>query len=153
MSQPGLSDLLFDHAEVDATTPELGGDERYLLSHLVTAAALLISQRERYPDLLSRRREEGDSAEVRATAHDSAEEIAGVLQSACRRRHLLVVAQETPLNPSGPIGMLDQLFFSLCLLSGPEDSLESAALSGAEVDELWESLDVQPWLEELGAAD
>ncbi len=153
MSQPGLRELLFDHDEVDAATSELGSDERYLLNHLATAAALLISHRERYADLLARRREEGDSAEVRAIAHDAAEESAAVLQSVSRRRDLLVVAQETPLNSSGPIGMLDQLFFSFCLLGGPDDGLSAAALSGADVDELWESLDVQAWLEELGAAD
>lgn len=154
MSLPGLGELLHERdPEMDANIPGLTDEGHYLLSHLVTAGALLLVQRELYPELLARLREEGSTEEVRADAQEMAELIAAVMQSARRRQDLLAGAQETRVNPAAALGLLDQVFFSLCLLTEAEDdSLVEIALGEGELEALFDALDVQEWLEQLGVS-
>ncbi len=103
MAEPGLKKLLLER---DPDTPEsMPEDVRYLLDHLATAAALLDDAVDAYEGLL-RRREAGES--IGAEAADHAERIAAVMQSLGRRRDLAVAAQETPLNPTSALAVLDQ---------------------------------------------
>ena len=54
------------------------------------------------------------------------------------------------MNPSYALGMLDQLFFSFCLLTGGDgDGLIEAALDDEEPERLWKALDLEEWLEQL----
>lgn len=150
MSQPELRVELFQDGDMDVPSI-LTDDERFLLRHLTAAAALLLSHPDLYRELLVRRREEGASEELRAIAHDAAEQAATVLQSASRRLDLLVAAQKTPLNPSAALTALDQLFFSFTLLTEPDDLFVDVALTEEGLQALLTSLDVRAWLEELGA--
>lgn len=142
--------MLFERDEIDAKTSELTDEHRYVLSHMVAVAALLIAQREQYPQLLAQHREGGAPGVVSENAHEFAERAAAVLQSARRRSDLLAAFRDTPLNPLAAIAVLDQLFFSFCLLTNPDDSLVDAVLGEATLDELLKAMEFDDWLNDLG---
>jgi hypothetical protein len=144
MSQPALRQVLTEDHEAD---PRLTEDEKFLANHLAVVAAVLTRLAEAYPELLERQRREGQSDEVRAAAHEMAEQAATVLQALRRRQDLIAVAQETPMNPSQAIAVLDELFFSYCLLSGPDDARLKVILREDEPRALIDALGVREWLE------
>ena len=147
MAQPGLKSLLLER---DPDTPEsMPEDVRYLLDHLATAAALLDDAPDAYEDLF-RRREAGES--IGAEAVDHAERIAAVMQSLGRRRDLAVAAQETPLNPTSALAVLDQVFYSLCLLAA-EDDLTDSGLGEGEAARWVDALGVDAWKREVAGAN
>lgn len=150
MSQPAFRAMALGEDEFDEPTPAASEEEAFVMRHFAAAAALLISQPEMYAELRARHRREGATEEVRAAAHESAEQIATVLGSLRRRPDLVAAVGDTPFGASAPLAVLDQLFFSFCLLSGPHDELLDAALDEEAPAELIETLDVKRWLEELG---
>lgn len=152
MSQPELRATLLEDDDIDAQVPDLSDEDRFLLRRFAAAGALLLSQPDLYRDLLERRRDEGDSEEVQAIAHDAAEQAATVLQSARERQDLLVAAQSTPMNPTRALAALDQLFLSFTLLSSPEDELNEAVLDEEGLEDMLELLEVRAWLEQIGAS-
>lgn len=149
MTQPELRTALLGEDEGNGAPPSITSDERFLFRHLAAVAALLIDQPDAYRSLRARRGAEEPSEEVRAIAHDQAERAATVLQSMHRRQDLIVAAQDTPFRPSEALAVLNQLFFSFCLLSGPDDDLVEAALDGEAASALLEALDVNQWLEQF----
>lgn len=148
MSQPDLRALLIDD---DDAPPETIEEARFHFRHLAAVAALLEHHPKLYRELLARRRDEGTSEHLRIEARDAAEAAATVLQSLGRRQYLAVVAQESPFNPSSALACLEQLFFSFCILSGPDDGLEAVALQEDEAETWMEILNIGSWLEEIGA--
>lgn len=152
MSQPDFRAMVLGEEEFDDGAIPAGPEEgHFLMRHFTAAAALLVSLPEAYAELRARHRRGGASDEVRAEAHAAAEQIATVLGSLRRRGALLRAVEDTPLRCWGALSVLDQLFFSFCLLSDPDDELVAAALDEEGPRELIEELDVESWLGELGA--
>ncbi len=156
MSQPELRAALETHDAADADAPELTDEERWLLRHLAVAGTLLRSHPALFRELMEQRDAEGQSDDVRTTAHEAAEQAATVLGSVRRRPDVLLAARETPVDPTVPLALLDQLFFCFTLLSGPDDELlESATESLAvppDFDALVEHLGIPEWLDRIGVA-
>jgi hypothetical protein len=149
MAQPGLKTLLLDR---DPATPaSMPEDVRYLLDHLATAAALLADSVDAYEGLRARRDAGEDVELIRAEAVDHAERIAAVLQSLGRRRDLAVAAQDTPLNPTSALAVLDQVFCSLCLLAA-DDDLTDSGLDEGEAARWIDTLGVEAWTREVRGA-
>jgi hypothetical protein len=152
MSHPALrAELLEDDAELKELAPPMTGEEGYLLRHLATAAAVLTHYAEAYPGLLSRRREERASKALREEALDVAEAIATVRQSLGRRQELVVAAKGSPVDPSTALAALDQLLFSLVLLTSPDDGRAAVAMDEQELDELLALPSLRELLEWVGA--
>jgi hypothetical protein len=154
MSQPELRAALETHDDVDSDAPELTDEERWLLRHLAVAGALLRSHPDLYRELMEQREAEGQSDDVRSAAHEAAEQAATVLGSVRRRQDVLLAARETPVDPTVPLALLDQLFFCFTLLSGPDDELLESAIESLAIppdfDALVEHLGIQEWLDRVG---
>jgi hypothetical protein len=136
----------------DSTAPaELSPDLRFLASRQAALAALFLDHAQRYRDLLTRHRAEGTSSALRAAALDAAGNLALVLQQLRRRDDLQAVLVAAEHHEPAPLYAIDQLQFSLLLLSGPasEDDL-MACLSPAGLDGLLASHHVRDWLHGLG---
>jgi hypothetical protein len=161
MSQPAIREILLAQPESvpasppgeDGTGQELNDDARLLAGRAGVLAGLLDSHLKAYPELLARRQREGDSEEVRAEAHQLAEEAATFLQTMAHRRDLVVVSARTndpEMNMTYALALLEQLYFSFCLLSGPDDYMVRIALEADDPARLVELLDVRPWLAHHG---
>lgn len=148
MSQPELRAHLLDR---DAgAPPSLDDDQRFLLSHFVTVAALLEHYVPLHRELWDRVQDEGPSDDTRAVALDAAEKLATVAQPLARRNPLVVATQGTPLNASPAVMALQQLFCSFTLLAGPEDELSAGVLPPPLLDELLDLPGLRDWLREMG---
>lgn len=139
-------------AEGSGAPEELTAEERFLLDRFAAVAALLLGRRAHYRALWERHRDEGPSAGVAQVALEAAGDIAVVMQSLRRRQGLLLALRESPINPAYATGALDQIFFSLTLLTGASQDVESeAALTPEALDELLELPKLRDWLSKLGA--
>lgn len=157
MSQPGIREILLAQPEsvparptgADGTGEELNDDARLIAGRAGVLAAILDRHLRAYPELLARRQTEGASDEVRADAHEFAEEAATLLQTMADRRDLVSVSGMTgdpELNLVPALALLEQVYYSFCLLSGPDDYLVRIALDADDPAHLVELLDVRPWL-------
>lgn len=149
MAQADLRATLLDR-DADAP-PELGHDERFLLTHFAALAALLERCVPLQRELCERVQAEGLSDEVRAVAFDAAEKVATVLQPLARRRALVVATQDTPLDASMALAVAEQLFASFTLLAGPADELQELVLTLDHLDDLLDVEGLDDWMREIGA--
>jgi hypothetical protein len=136
----------------DSNAPaELSPDLRFLASRQAALAALFLDHSKLYRDLLQRVQDEGTSPELQATALDPAGNLGLVLQQLRRRGDLLAVLVHAPNHASVPLYAIDQLQFSLLMLSGPSSDDELlACLSPAGLEGLFASRHVRDWLHGLG---
>ena len=134
-----------------AAPADLNADERFLLDRFAMVAALLLDAGERYPALWESHNEHGPSPETEAAALEAAGNIGLVMQTLRRREDLTHAMHESPLDPVYATGALDQIFFSLTLLTGAEES--EAALTPDELAELLELPKLKDWLEHVGVSD
>jgi hypothetical protein len=132
--------------------PELSPDLAFLAARNAAVAALLLHHAEGYRSLYERYRREGPSPEIEEIALDAAGGLATVMQSLRRRGDLLLALEQAPDLAGPPLIIIDQLYFSLLLMTGPDAEVESEmCLSVAALDELMANNAVQKWLKELEA--
>lgn len=145
---------LLSEVNDEGAPPEFTPEERFLFDRFAVVAALLLDSGERYPELWRRHRDEGPSPELEADVRQAAENIATVMQTLRRRQDLVLAARETPINPAYATSALDQVFFSLTLLTSAEQGAEfETALTPEGLNELLELPKVKEWLWRMGADD
>jgi hypothetical protein len=131
--------------------PELSADLAFLGARNAAAAALLLHHAEVYRLLLDRYREEGPSEDIEEIALEAAGNMATVLQ-AMRRRDELLTAMRYANLAAPPMIVIDQLFFSFLLMTGPGDEDDvKMLLSGDDLDELLALESTQAWLKSMQA--
>lgn len=136
----------------DSEAPEeLSSDLRFLASRQASLAALLLNHAELYRGLLDRQQREGTSPELQAIALDAAGNLGLVLQTLRRRQDLQAVLAHAPNFEPTPMFAIDQLQFSLLLLSGPGSEDERRACLPPEgLGGLFGSQHVRDWLHGFG---
>lgn len=126
--------------------PELTDVEERLLRHLLVGARLLPGHAERYRGLRRRFDEAGFSDALRDDALDAAGDLAAVLQGARAEHPAAVVLDETDLSPLPVFSALEQVFYSLILLTDPQGDLGRGALRLDQLDDLLALPRLQDWL-------
>ena len=146
-----MNELRREFLDDSNASAELSPDLRFLASRQAALAALFLDHAKLYGDLFERVQDEGTSPELRARALDAAANLGLLLQELRRRGDLLAVLVHAPDHAPVPLYAIDQLQFSLLLLSGPcsEDDLR-ACLTPAGLDGLFASRHVRDWLHGLG---
>jgi hypothetical protein len=130
----------------------LSPDAVFLASRNAGAAGLLLHHSEVYRGLLERYQREGPSAEIEEMALDAAGNLATVMQSLRRREDLLTAMEYNADVAAPPMPIIDQLLFSLVLLTDPDAGEDSkACLSSEGLDELLASDVTQAWLKSMHA--
>jgi hypothetical protein len=127
--------------------PPLDGAEEHLLRHMLVGARLLPGATERYRALRARWEADGTSAGLRAEALDAAGDIAAVLQGARRDRELALRLRETPLKPTQLLAALDQVFYSLVLLTSADAAEAGQSMTADELDVLLAMKGLRSWLD------
>jgi hypothetical protein len=127
--------------------PELNDAEEHLMRHMLVGAALLPGHAERFRALRRRWDAEGPSDELRADALDAAGDLGAVLQGAAREEALAVGLADTALAPTRLLGALEQLFYSLVILTETETDDVRVAMSSDELDDLLAMPGLEDWLD------
>jgi hypothetical protein len=147
MTSAAVVEQLSRRVEGLGDLPELTAVEERLMRHLLVGAALLPAAAERYRGLRRRFDENGSDAALQAEALDAAGDIAAVLQGARDEHAAAVVLDETELSPLPVLSALEQVFYSLVLLTDQTGDAARLAMSADELDELLALPRLQDWLD------
>jgi hypothetical protein len=127
--------------------PELSPEAAFLAARQAAAAVLLQRDRELYPELLQRYRDEGSSAELSELALEAAGDLATVLQSLRSRQDLIEALEQHPQVTAPPLVLFDQLQYSYLLLTdGATEEQREGLLTPRALDELLNSKRITEWL-------
>jgi hypothetical protein len=144
-----MSDLRRELLDTSDAPPGLSPDLRFLASRQAALGALFQDHADRYKALHIATRDAGPTAQTRAAALEAAGNLATLLQSLRSREDLQVALVHAPGFTPTPLLAVDQLFFSLTLLTSTDEDERGAALTPDAVDELMRSHRVQDWLRGL----
>lgn len=84
------------------------------------------------------------------TAIYAAVDIAAVQQASWRRLDMLATARRSPLDPTPGMALLDDLFFSLLLLTGRDPERTLARLDADRLEARLRGEQLQAWVEGAG---
>jgi len=130
----------------------LSPEAAFLASRNAGAAGLLLHHSDVYRALFERYQREGPSPEIEEIALDAAGNLATVMQSLRRREDLLTAMEHSPDVAAPPMVIIDQLLFSLVLLTDPDAGEDSKACMTPEaLEELLTIEPVQEWLKTMDA--
>jgi hypothetical protein len=147
MTSAGVVERLGRRVAGHRALPQLGEADEPLLRHMYVGAALLPSQVVRYRVLRERWEDDGTSAELRAEALEAAGDLAAVLQGARRERPRAIALRQTPLKSTQLFAALEQIFYSLVLLTAPEADLAGLSMREEELDGVIAMPSLQAWLD------
>lgn len=122
----------------------------YFASLDLAILILIIRHGSLYLELLNDYEGDGPSTEIDAAAIEASVDIAAVQQSIWRRLDMLGTARHTPLDPGPAMGLLDDLVFSLLLLTGRDPERALVRLDAELFEARLRAATLLDWVEAAG---